>query len=111
MKCEGVLVLFKNFVVQQVMMARMLVSQTEIAFISFYLGYVTHQSINTFSIGPVVASEYVKRSKATNERQDDGAGILHQVAQFPTDQVYFIYTRRPCPSPPTQDPERQGTGC
>ena len=51
------------------------------------------------------------RLKATNERQDDGAGILHQVAQFPIDQVYFIYTRRPCPSPPTQDPERQGTGC
>ena len=24
--------------------------------------------------------------KATNERQDDGAGILHQVAQFPVDQ-------------------------
>ena len=45
------------------------------------------------------------RLKATNEQQDDGAGILHQVAQFPIDQVYFIYTRRPCPSPPTQDPE------
>ena len=29
--------------------------------------------------------------KATNERQDDGAGILHQVAQFPKDHVYFIY--------------------
>ena len=49
--------------------------------------------------------------KATNERQDDGAGILHRVAQFTIDRVYFIYTRRPCPSPPTQDPERQGTGC
>ena len=34
---------------------------------------------------------WFKRSKATNERQDDGAGILHQVAQFPIDQVYFIY--------------------
>ena len=31
------------------------------------------------------------RLKATNERQDDGAGILHQVAQFPIDQVYLIY--------------------
>ena len=41
--------------------------------------------------------------KATNELQDDGAGILHQVAQFPIGQVYFIYTRRPCPSPPMQD--------
>ena len=41
------------------------------------------------------------RLKTTNERQDDGAGILHQVAQFPIDQVYFIYTRCPCPSPPT----------
>ena len=29
--------------------------------------------------------------KATNEWQDDGAGILHQVAQFHIDQVYFIY--------------------
>ena len=29
--------------------------------------------------------------KATNERQDYGAGILHQVAQFPIDQVYLIY--------------------
>ena len=26
--------------------------------------------------------------KVTNERQDDGAGILHQVAQFPIDQAY-----------------------
>ena len=33
----------------------------------------------------------VPRLKATNERQDDGAGILHQVAQFPIDQVYLIY--------------------
>ena len=29
--------------------------------------------------------------KATNERQDDGAGILHQVAQFSIDQIYFIF--------------------
>ena len=29
--------------------------------------------------------------KATNERQDYGAGILHQEAQFPIDQVYLIY--------------------
>ena len=48
--------------------------------------------------------------KVTNEQQDDGAGILHQVAQFPVDQVY-LYTRCPCPSPPMQDPERQGAGC
>ena len=41
---------------------------------------------------------------ATNERQDDGAGISHQVAQFPTDQVYLGYTQsHPCPSPPTQE--------
>ena len=33
----------------------------------------------------------VKRLKATNERQNDRAGILHQVAQFPIDQVYLIY--------------------
>ena len=29
--------------------------------------------------------------KTTNERQDYGAGILHQEAQFPIDQVYLIY--------------------
>ena len=29
--------------------------------------------------------------KATNERQDYGAGILRQEAQFPIDQVYLIY--------------------
>ena len=29
--------------------------------------------------------------KATNEQQDDGASILHQVLQFPIDQVYLIY--------------------
>ena len=49
--------------------------------------------------------------KAINERQDDGAGILHQVAQFPIDPQYSIYTRHPCPPPPTQDLERHGTGC
>ena len=49
----------------------------------------------------------VKSLKATNEQQNDGAGILHQWAQIPIDQVY-LYTRCPCPSLPTQDPERQG---
>ena len=29
--------------------------------------------------------------KATNERQDDGVGILHQVAQFPTIIIKEIY--------------------
>ena len=48
--------------------------------------------------------QHLKGSKATNERQGDGTGVLLQVAQFPIDQVY-LYTRRPCPSPPTQDPE------
>ena len=60
-----------------------------------------------------------KGLKATNKQQNDGIGILHQVAQFPIDQVYFvyiyiyiyIYTRHPCPSLPMQDPERQDTGC
>ena len=42
---------------------------------------------------------FLKSVKATNEQQDDGAGIMHQGAQFPIDQVYFIYTRRPRPSP------------
>ena len=50
-----------------------------------------------------LADDYVIRLKANNEQQDDGAGILPQEAQFPIDQVYFIYTRCPCPSPPTQD--------
>ena len=35
--------------------------------------------------------EFCYRLKATNEWQDDGEGILHQVAQFPIDQVYLIY--------------------
>ena len=47
--------------------------------------------------------------KATNEQQDDGAGILHLAAQFPIDQVY-LYTRHPSPSLPIQDPERKGNG-
>ena len=34
----------------------------------------------------------LKGLKATNEWQDDGTGVLHQVAQHPIDQVYF-YTR------------------
>ena len=42
------------------------------------------------------------RLKATNEWQDDGAGMLHIVTHFPIDQVYFAYGRRPCPSPPMQ---------
>ena len=37
----------------------------------------------------------LKELKATNDRQDDGAGLLHQMAQFPIDQVY-LYTRHPC---------------
>ena len=44
--------------------------------------------------------------KATNEQQDNGTGILHQVAQHPKDQVY-LYKRRPSPSPLTQHPERR----
>ena len=32
-----------------------------------------------------------QRLKVTNERQDYGAGILHQEVQFPIDQVYLIY--------------------
>ena len=54
---------------------------------------------------------FLHRLKATNEQQDNGAGILNQVAQFPIDQVYFIYARRPCLSLPMQDQERQGIGC
>ena len=53
-------------------------------------------------------TDWFKGLNAINEQQDDGAGILHQVAHFPIDQVHFIYTRCPCPSPPMQDPERQG---
>ena len=32
------------------------------------------------------------------------AGILRQVAPFPINQVDFIYTRHPYPSPPTHVP-------
>ena len=35
----------------------------------------------------------MSRLKATNERQDDGASILHQVAQFPIDQPPQYPTR------------------
>ena len=37
------------------------------------------------------SSSSSSRLKATNERQDYGAGILRQVAQLPIDQVYLIY--------------------
>ena len=47
---------------------------------------------------------------ATNKRQDNGTGVLHQVAQQPIDQVYR-YIRHPCPSLPMQDLKGQGTGC
>ena len=40
---------------------------------------------------PMVAFEMFKGLKATNERQDDGTAILHQVAQNPIDQVYSTY--------------------
>ena len=46
--------------------------------------------------------------KDTNEQQDDGTGVLHQVLCHPIDQIY-LYTRQTCPSLPTQDLERQGT--
>ena len=36
-------------------------------------------------------SKWAEVFQATNEREDDGAGILHQVAQFSINQVYFIY--------------------
>ena len=39
--------------------------------------------------------------KVTNEQQDNGSGILYQVAKFPIDQVYFIYIYKA----PMQDPE------
>ena len=50
-------------------------------------------------------SSVFKGVKATNEQQDNGTGVLHQVAQLPVDQV-FLYTAHPCPSPPTQNLER-----
>ena len=52
----------------------------------------------------------LKVLQVTNEQQGNGTSILHQVAQHPIDQVY-LYTRRPCPSLPTQDLEEQGTRC
>ena len=48
--------------------------------------------------------------KATNEQQDDGAGILYQVVQFPTDEVQHTYNIL-IYKVPMQDPERQGTVC
>ena len=33
-------------------------------------------------------SGHALKLEATNERQDNGAGILHQVAQFPIDQWF-----------------------
>ena len=45
-----------------------------------------------------------KGLQATNEWQDDGTGVLHQVVQHPIDQVY-LYMRHSCPSPPKQDLE------
>ena len=39
----------------------------------------------------VICGDFNYWLKATNERQDYGAGILHQEAQFPIDQVYLIY--------------------
>ena len=46
-----------------------------------------------------------KGLKANDERQDDGAGTLHQVKQFPIGQVYFIYiqgTRAPLHARPRE---------
>ena len=43
-----------------------------------------------------------KGLKATNKQQDDGTGVLHQVAQHPIDQAYgyslqgIHASRRPC---------------
>ena len=51
-----------------------------------------------------------KDLKATNGWQDNGTGVLYQVAQHPIDQVCW-YTRCPWPSPPMQGPEGQGAGC
>ena len=45
--------------------------------------------------------------KATNERQDYGAGILHQEAQFPIDQVYLIY-KAPIPLSAHAREQRKG---
>ena len=55
-------------------------------------------------------NEDSKGLKATNEQQDNGTGILHQIAQQPIDQVY-LYTRYPFPYLPAQDLEEQGTSC
>ena len=41
--------------------------------------------------------ESFKGLKATKEWQDDGAGILHQVAQFLIDQVYFLHIQGAMP--------------
>ena len=51
-----------------------------------------------------------KGLKATNRRQDNQTGVLHQVAQHPIYHVY-LYKRCPCPSSSMQDLEEQGTAC
>ena len=45
--------------------------------------FLIHVDVEVFQVS--------KGLKATNEQQDDGAGILHQVAQFPIDQVFFEF--------------------
>ena len=63
-----------------------------------------------FLTQPVNMKRYLHAGLKRFKGQDDGEGILHQVAQFPIELVY-LHTRCPYPSLPTQDPERQGTGC
>ena len=40
---------------------------------------------------------HLKGLKATNERQDNGTGVLYQVAQHPIDQVYELIYKVPMP--------------
>ena len=71
--------------------------------------YFVYPNVNNFFYSydcyvMVNFTSYLNGLKATNEWQDSGTGILHQVTQHPIDQVY-LYTRHPCPFPPTQNLE------
>ena len=69
----------------------------------FFFKDTLDKHVSLWSIG-------FKGLKATRKRQDNGTGVLHQIAQHPIHQI-SLYTRCPCPSPPMQDLERQSSGC
>ena len=53
----------------------------------------------------------LKGLKVTNEWQDDGTGILHQVAQFPIDQVGYSSIQGAHTLSTHAKPRDKGTDC